>query len=201
MVLHIAIAAAVVILLSLIIRRLTRRSVPLWLQIPMMAGIAFGIWNAQTIVPYVLDLLESAALPLITYVLLIFGETMVIMQTSMQETIKEEYMVTARAKGLPDRLLRDKHAARNALLPVLSRFFISLPYLLGGIVIIEDSVNWPGMGAAMVGSLYWQDMPVVMGFLLFIGAMSLMIRLGLDVLAAYMDPRIRFNESHRLPTN
>lgn len=201
MVLHLAIAAVSVILLSLIVRRFSRRRIPVWLQIIGMAGISLGIWHSQRLLPWVMDLLESAALPLLTYVLLIFGETMIIMQSSMQETMKEEYMVTARAKGLSDRVLRDKHAGRNALLPVLSRFFISLPYLLGGIVIIEDSVNWPGMGAAMFGSLYWQDMPVVMGFLLFIGSLSLMIRLLLDVLAAYMDPRIRFDESSRLPIN
>jgi len=69
---------------------------------------------------------------------------------------------------------------------------ISLPYLLAGIVIIEDSLNWPGLGSFMFLSLYWQDIPVVMGILLFIGLLSLIARLFLDVLTAYLDPRIRF---------
>jgi peptide/nickel transport system permease protein len=157
-----------------------------------------GIWYAQDIHLYAFDLLRSAALPLLTYVLLIFGETMVIMQSTMTEVMKEEYIKAARAKGLPERVVREKHAARNALLPVLSRLFISLPYLLAGIVIIEDSVNWPGMGTMMFTSLYWQDIPVVMGVLLMIGVLALIARLFLDVLTAYMDPRIRFGEGESL---
>jgi ABC-type dipeptide/oligopeptide/nickel transport system permease component len=90
-------------------------------------------------------------------------------------------------------VIREKHASRNALLPVLSRLFISLPYLLAGIVIIEDSVNWPGMGSMMFSSLYWQDIPTVMGVLIIIGVLALVVRLFLDVLAAYLDPRIRFD--------
>jgi peptide/nickel transport system permease protein len=129
-----------------------------------------------------------------TFILLTFGETMVIMQSTMTEVMQSEYIQSARAKGLPESVVREKHAARNALLPVLSRFFVSLPYLLAGIVIIEDSVNWPGMGSMMFSSLYWQDIPVVMGFLLMIGVLALVVRLGLDVLAAYMDPRIRFED-------
>jgi peptide/nickel transport system permease protein len=123
---------------------------------------------------------------------------MVIMQSTMTEVMKEEYIKAARAKGLPERVVREKHAARNALLPVLSRLFISLPYLLAGIVIIEDSVNWPGMGTMMFTSLYWQDIPVVMGVLLMIGVLALIARLFLDVLTAYMDPRIRFGEGESL---
>ena len=126
---------------------------------------------------------------------------MVIMQNSMKDVVREPYVEAARAKGLPENEVRDKHAARNALLPVLSRFFITLPFLLGGIVIIEDSLNWPGMGASMFGSLYWQDMPVVMGFLLVIGVLSLVLRLGIDILAAYLDPRIRFDQESKLPIN
>lgn len=194
MVATIAIVALAVVLLAFLIHRFIGRKLPGWLQLLITTALVLVVWYARHITPFALDLLNSAALPLLTYVLLIFGETMVIMQSSMTEVMKEEYIKAARAKGLPSTLIREKHAARNALLPVLGRLFISLPYLLAGIVIIEDSVNWPGMGAAMFGSLYWQDIPVVMGFLLFIGVLSLTARLFLDVLAAYLDPRIRFDQ-------
>ena len=95
---------------------------------------------------------------------------------------------------MPESTIRERHAARTALLPVLSRLFISLPFLLAGIVIIEDSVNWPGMGGMMFNSMYWQDIPTVMGVLLMIGVLALAVRLLLDVIAAYLDPRIRFSD-------
>lgn len=196
-----AVVTLVVLLAGVLLRRLAGFKLPVLVQILLIVVLSWAVWQGQQITPYVLDILRSAALPLLTYVLLIFGETMVIMQTSMKEVMGEQYMLTARAKGLPERELREKHAARNAILPVLSRFFITLPYLLGGIVIIEDSVNWPGMGSAMFGSLYWQDMPAVMGFLVVIGGLSLLIRLSMDVLTARLDPRIRFDDGGRLPVN
>jgi peptide/nickel transport system permease protein len=182
-----------------VLELLIKRKIPARIQLGLMAAIVGGIWYNQGIHPYAFDLMKSASLPLVTFVLLTFGETMVIMQSTMTEVMKSEYIQTARAKGIPDKVVREKHAARNALLPVISRFFVSLPYLLAGIVIIEDSVNWPGMGTTMFNSLYWQDIPVVMGFLLMIGVLALIIRLLLDVIAAYMDPRIRFGETQATP--
>jgi peptide/nickel transport system permease protein len=133
-------------------------------------------------------------LAILTYTLLSFGETMLIMQSSMTDVLKEQYIETARAKGLPASAVREQHAARNALLPVLSRFVISLPYLLTAVVIIESSVGWPGMGTTMWNALYWQNMPVVMAILVLIGIVSLVLRLILDMLIAYTDPRIRYDQ-------
>jgi peptide/nickel transport system permease protein len=186
------IISLVVLIVAFLIRWLIHRRVPWWLSAILIGGLAVGLWYRNGLLPYTLDILNSAALPLITFVLLSFGDTMIIMQSTMTETMQEEYIATAKAKGLPQKTVREKHAARNALLPVLSRLFISLPYLLAGIVIIEDSVNWPGMGSMMFTSLYWQDLPTVMGVLLIIGVLALVVRLFLDVLAATLDPRIRF---------
>jgi peptide/nickel transport system permease protein len=183
---------ALVLIASFVFRRLTRRRVPWWVQLLVGVAVAAGVWYGMGISVLVFDLLKAAAVPVLIYTLLTFGETMTIMQSSMTEVMKEEYVQAARAKGMPDRIVRDRHAVRNALLPVLSRLVISLPYLLAGIVIIEDSLNWPGLGSFMFLSLYWQDIPVVMGVLLFIGLLSLIARLFLDVLTAYLDPRIRF---------
>jgi peptide/nickel transport system permease protein len=137
------------------------------------------------------EVLSVTASPVLLYVLLSFGETMLVMQTSMQDTLGEEYITAAQAKGIPDRVVRDRHAARNALLPVLSRLLISLPYLLTGLVIVEDVVGWRGMSQALFDSLYQQDMPTVMGGLLVVGVIASVARLVLDVLYAYLDPRIR----------
>jgi len=184
-----------VLVLAFVIRRLLKWRTPWWAQVLVIAGVVIGIWYQDGVHPYAFDILSSAALPLLTYILLSFGDTMIIMQSSMTEVLKDEYIKTAQAKGLPAHTIRERHAARNALLPVLSRLFISLPFLLAGIVIIEDSVSWPGMGGMMFNAMYWQDIPTVMGVLLMIGVLALVVRLFLDVLAAYLDPRIRFDDS------
>ncbi|MBC8504412.1 MAG: ABC transporter permease [Anaerolineales bacterium] len=188
------IVSLIVIVVSFLLKHYMKWRTPWWAQVLVIAGVVFGLWYKDGVHPYALDILSSAALPLLTYILLSFGDTMIIMQSSMTEVLKEEYIKTAQAKGLPQKTIRERHAARNALLPVLSRLFISLPFLLAGIVIIEDSVNWPGMGGMIFGAMYWQDIPTVMGVLLIIGVLALVVRLFLDVMAAYLDPRIRFDD-------
>jgi peptide/nickel transport system permease protein len=175
-----------------LLKRTPMRRLPPLARIPLFCAAMAGSWRLFGFGPQALDILSVASLPLITYVLLSFGETMLIMRTSMMDTIKEDYVSAARAKGLPDRVVRDKHAARNALLPVFSRLAISLPYLLTGLVIIEDVLNWPGISGALFNSMYNQDIPMVMGALLIVGVLAAVARLGLDVLYAILDPRIRY---------
>lgn len=151
-----------------------------------------GAWFVLGFGPEGLDILRFASLPILTYTLLTFGETTIIMQASMREVKHEEYIRTARAKGLAESQVRQVHAARNALMPVLSRLFISLPYLLTGLVIVELSVKWPGLGTVMFASIENQDMPTVMGALLLVGVLSLAARLALDVLHAAINPRVRY---------
>jgi peptide/nickel transport system permease protein len=183
-------------LINYLIQRLWRRRLPLLVALPLFLAGTVASWYALGFAPLALDVMLVAAIPLLTYVLLSFGETMLIMRTSMMDTLKEEYVLTAQAKGLADRVVRNKHAARNALLPVLSRFVVSFPYMLTGLVIVEDTLDWPGISKSLFDALYQQDMPVVMGGLLLVGILSAIARLVLDVLAAYLDPRIRFDAAH-----
>lgn len=180
------------LLLNRFLRRTMRRTLPLLFQVLAFGGILVGTWFLLGFGPEAYDVLAVAAIPIITYVLLSFGETTLIMRTSMTDTLKEEYITTARAKGLPEGMVRDRHAARNALLPVFSRLVVSFPYLLTGLVIIESTLDWPGLSSALFDSLYNQDMPVVMGGLLMVGVLSALARLLLDLLYAYLDPRIRY---------
>lgn len=194
-----------------ILQRATRRRLPLLLVLLVLILGPVMMWYILGFGPQGMDILFSLSLPLLTYVLLSFGETLLIMRTSMMDTIHEQYIFTARAKGLPESVVRDKHAARNALLPVLSRLVTSIPYMLTGLIIIEYSFGfsrrsglatlrgspdtWGGLGSAMFGSLVNQNMGVVMGALLVVGVLSLVARLLLDVLHAFLDPRIRYGES------
>ncbi len=191
-------------------KRSLKRRLPALLNVCLLLAGWMGSWYVLGIGPQALDILYFISVPILTYVLLSFGETMLIMRTSMMDTLHEEYVLAARAKGLPERVVRDKHAARNALLPVLSRLVTSLPYLLAGLVIIEYSLgfgigggltavfNWQGplgqgLGAVLFRAMLNQEMPVVMGALLLIGALSVAARLALDVIQVYLDPRIRYS--------
>lgn len=194
MVVTLVLSAAFFVILNLLLTRLTRRGIPGFLLLLLIGGGAVGLWYLWDMHLFAFDMVKLSWLAILTYTLLSFGETMLIMQSSMTEVMKEEYVNTAHAKGLPLSTVRERHAARNALLPVLSRLVISLPYLLTGVVIIESTVGWPGMGTSMWNALYWQNMPVVMATLLIVGIVSLIARLFLDVVIAYMDPRIRYDQ-------
>ena len=195
MVISLIIATLVLLAFNALLHRLTRRRIPTWIIIPLIAVGSAGSWYAFEFNLQALDILSRAAIPALTYTALTFGETMLIMRTSMADTLEEEYITVARAKGLPERIVRNKHAVRNAILPVVSRLVITLPYLMTGVVIIEDVFGWPGVGSVLFDSLYQQDMPIAMAILLFVGAFSLISRLLLDILLAYFDPRIRYQET------
>ncbi|MFC2037918.1 ABC transporter permease [Chloroflexota bacterium] len=207
----IAALAFLLVLADQILQRKTRRRLPAILAILLLTLGPVGIWYGLGFGPQAIDIILTLALPMVTFVLLSFGETFLIMRTSMMDTVHEEYIFTARAKGLPEKVVRDKHAARNALLPVLSRLVTSIPYLLTGLIIVEYSFGfsrrsglatlrgspgtWGGLGSAMFGALVSQDILVVVGTLLCVGVLSLIARLCLDVLHAFLDPRIRYGKS------
>jgi peptide/nickel transport system permease protein len=191
--LTLVIVTALFWLINVLLRRFAKRHLPGIAVLFLIAVSTVGVWHLLRMEAMAFDVLRIAWLPTLTYTLLAFGETMLIMQSSMTDVLKEEYINTAHAKGLSASTVREKHAARNALLPVLSRLVISLPYLLAGIVIIENSLGWPGMGSRMWNALYWQNMPAVMDMLMIVGVLTLVARLFLDVLSAYLDPRIRYD--------
>jgi peptide/nickel transport system permease protein len=206
-----AVLAFILVVADRLFQRSVRRRIPPLLFILVLIVGSVACWYALGIGPRAMDIILTLSLPLLTYVLLSFGETLLIMRTSMMDTIHEQYIFTARAKGLSEKVVRDKHAARNALLPVFSRLVTSLPYLLTGLVILEYSFGfsrraglarltsspstWGGLGSTMFGAMVNQDMLVVVGALLLVGFLSLIARLLLDVLHAFLDPRIRFGES------
>ena len=117
---------------------------------------------------------------------------MLLTRTTMLETLREDYIMAARAKGLADKVVRDKHAARNALLPVFTSLVISLPFILGGGIITETIFSWPGMGLTLLQASVSGDIPMVMGAFLFIGSLALIAHLVADIMYAFLDPRIRY---------
>ncbi len=112
-------------------------------------------------------------------------------RAAMLETINQEYVRVARAKGLSERRVLAGHAFRNALVPLVTLLGIQLPILFGGALVTESIFTWPGMGRLFVDSLNYRDYPVMMGMLFLTALIVIVFNLLADVLAAILDPRIR----------
>jgi peptide/nickel transport system permease protein len=113
------------------------------------------------------------------------------MRQSMLEVIRQDYIQSARAKGLSERAVIGKHALRNALLPVVTILGLSVPGLIGGSVIVESLFAIPGMGQLMVQAVFQRDYPVIMGNLVIVAGLTLVANLVADLTYGLVDPRIR----------
>jgi peptide/nickel transport system permease protein len=113
------------------------------------------------------------------------------MRASMLEVIRQDYIRTARAKGLSERVVIFKHGLRNALIPIITLFGLTLPYLFGGAVLIETIFAWPGMGRLIVEAIFQRDYPLVMATSFVTAVLVIIGNLLADVLYAVADPRIR----------
>lgn len=114
-------------------------------------------------------------------------------RTSLMEVLREEYITTARSKGLAERLVIYRHALRNALLPVVTAIGLMLPPLIGGSAIVETIFAWPGIGRLAVDSALGRNYPVIMGITVIISVVVVIVNLLVDILYAYIDPRIRLD--------
>ncbi len=113
------------------------------------------------------------------------------MRTATLDAINQDYVRTARAKGLPERVVLFHHVVRNALLPMITLAGLQLPTLLGGALVTETVFTWPGMGRLFLDSLSYRDYPVVMGLLMVSAVLVLIGNLLADIVCAMVDPRIR----------
>ena len=155
-------------------------------------AVALLAWSFSGIGGLALDILRHMILPIVTLTLISFAGTMLLTRNSMLETVREDYVMAARAKGLPEKLVRDRHAARNALLPVVTSLVYSLIFAIDGSVIIEGVFSWPGTGLTLLQAVRSEDLPLVMGAMVFIGLFSLLAHVIVDILYVYLDPRIRY---------
>ena len=139
-----------------------------------------------------IDVLHHMVLPLATLFSIHFGSYLLLMRSSMLDTLKEDYILTARAKGLEEKTIRNKHAAPNAALPVVTSVGISLAFSLSGGALTETVFSWPGIGRELVFAVSNSDYPLAQGSFLLIAIVVLMANLVVDVLYAYLDPRIKY---------
>ena len=138
------------------------------------------------------DRLRHLALPSISLALVLAAGIARYMRGSLLEVIRQDYVRTARAKGLPERTVIFKHALRNALIPVVTLLGLYLPFLFSGTVFIETVFAWPGMGKLVVDAIGQRDYPVVMAGAFIFAVMVIIGNLVADLLYSVIDPRIRY---------
>ncbi len=137
------------------------------------------------------DLVMHAALPMLALVLISAAGTILLMQTAMLEVMGEDFILTARAKGLSERVVRRHHAARNAYLPVVTSLTISLAFVVGGAIILESIFSYFGLGYYFLRSIVNQDQFLAGAVLWIIAVLVIFGNIIADVLYGVLDPRVR----------
>jgi peptide/nickel transport system permease protein len=159
-----------------------------WLPISGLRSLNWeylSFWRQQV------DFLSHLALPILVATFGGLAGFSRYMRQSMLEVVRQDYIQSARAKGLAERVVIGKHALRNALLPVVTILGLSLPGLIGGSVIVETVFAIPGMGQLMVQAAFARDYPVIMGNLVIVSILTLVANLVADISYGLVDPRIR----------
>jgi peptide/nickel transport system permease protein len=136
------------------------------------------------------DVLSHMLLPSLTLGLVLFGEYTLIVRSAMLETLGEDYILTARAKGLRPWAIVRKHALRNAMLPIVTLVALSLGYIVAGAILIETVFSWPGVGRAVYDAVLNRDYPMLQGAFLFLTISVVFFNLVADLLYYKLDPRI-----------
>lgn len=138
------------------------------------------------------DFLRHLVLPLVTLVLYLQGLPLLLMRSNMLDVMEEEFIVMARMKGLPERRILLRHAARNALLPVVTAFALVVGYSLQGYVVVENVFSWPGLGRLLVKAVAAKDYPLAQGAFLLIAALAIVMNLAADLFYTWLDPRVSY---------
>jgi peptide/nickel transport system permease protein len=136
------------------------------------------------------DLLQHLVLPAVTTAAVPAAVIARITRSSMLETIRQDYIRTIRAKGLPERTVIFKHALKNAFPPILNITGLQLGFLLGGAIFTEVIFSWPGIGWQLYSSISARDYPMVQGFVLLTSLCFVLVNFIIDVLTTYVDPRV-----------
>jgi peptide/nickel transport system permease protein len=139
------------------------------------------------------DALRHMILPVITLCYIQWAMLLRLTRSSMLEALRQDYMTTARAKGLPEKVVINLHARRNALIPVVTVGGLTVVGLINGVVITETIFNYPGMGSAAATAAGALDVLTVLGFILLSSVLLILANLAVDVMYAFLEPRVRLS--------
>jgi len=182
----------------------TRASPEFWIGMLMLAVFAFGLgwfpagganvagaeYSSEWQRILSIDYLRHLALPALSLALFLQGLPVLLMRSNMLEVMREEFVTMSRMKGLPERSIMLRHAARNALLPLVTAFAITFGQLIGGNVVIETVFSWPGLGRMLVDAVANSDYPLAQGAFLLIAAILVAMNFVADLVYGLLDPRV-----------
>lgn len=161
--------------------------------VPIFGGNTYWQWFGHNQAYALFDLGRHLALPVFTLVAVSVAYDSRFIRSSMLDALSQDYVKTARAKGLPERTVIFRHALRNAMLPVITNIALEIPALFTGAIVTETIFSWPGMGRQFYESIGFTDTPVLMGILLVTAMIVVFANLLADVLYAVIDPRVRYD--------
>jgi peptide/nickel transport system permease protein len=161
-----------------------------WLKLP--AG-GFSTPGVEPGLPMLVDRLQYMVLPTVVLSLLFMASYTRYTRSSMLEVVRQDYVRTARAKGLPEATVINKHALRNALIPLATIVALSIPALFAGAPLTETVFGWPGVGRLLVEATLAGDYAVAQGIIMFLAALVILFNLLADISYAILDPRIRYD--------
>jgi ABC-type dipeptide/oligopeptide/nickel transport system permease component len=136
---------------------------------------------------------QHVVLPSVTLAMFVVAFIARMTRSTMMEVLSQDYTTTARSKGLREWAVIIKHALRNAMIPIITVVGLQFGLLLGGAVLTETVFAWPGLGRLIVDSILGRDYPMIQGAILVFGLLYILVNLIVDLLYAYVDPRIRYD--------
>jgi ABC-type dipeptide/oligopeptide/nickel transport system permease component len=154
------------------------------------AGMSDPFALGETGMAHLLDVGRHMILPVLTLVLTLYAENTLIVRSAMLETLGEDYILTARAKGVPRRRIIRAYALRNALLPTITLVALSLGSVVSGAILVQVIFSWPGIGQSLYQAVLARDYPMMQGGFLVITVTVIVLNLISDLLYARLDPRI-----------
>jgi peptide/nickel transport system permease protein len=140
------------------------------------------------------DFVHHLVLPMVSIAIFYVGFPILLMRSNMLEVLTENFVFTARAKGVAERRVMLHHAARNAMLPIVTALGIEFGFAIGGQVLIETVFSWPGLGREMVDASLRSDYPVAQGTFLLLSVMVIMMNFLADLAYTYLDPRVELDQ-------
>lgn len=154
-------------------------------------GISDPFLNGTGFQAELADRLQHMLLPCATYALIVYGAFMIVLRTSLVETLSEGYILAAKARGLSNKVILRRHALRNALLPLVTLVGLTIGTLVAGVILVESVFSWPGLGEAIYNAVNARDYPMLQGAFLLLTVAVVLSNLVVDLTYSYLDPRVR----------
>lgn len=158
-----------------------------WLPTGGMITPGLEPWSLEAVI----DVIQHLILPVVTLVAVVYAQFLMIMRASLLEEMSEDYLTTARAKGLTENEVRRFHAVPNALLPTVTVVFLHIGGLIAGAVTVEAVFSWPGLGKLTFEAISGPDLPLLQGTFVVFSAIIIVMNLAADLVYRWLDPRVR----------